>query len=128
MFNACNYHITIAEVGGSSRDLEAIFTTSEYNALIDYLATYPEAGAIMPGTGGIRKLRWAAKGQGKRGGARVIYYFRDLNMPVYILAVYAKGERIDLTEDDKSLMRKLVDEIVYERIRVRVRLISGGAA
>lgn len=128
MFNACNYHITIAELSGSSRDMTAVFNSEEYDDLISHLAIYPESGVIIPGTGGIRKLRWPARSQGKRGGARVIYYFRDLNMPVYILAVYSKGERIDLTEREKSEMRKLVELIVHERSKISFRLISGGAS
>jgi hypothetical protein len=128
MFNACNYNITIAEIDGCIRDVEAVFTQEEYEDLISHLSVYPESGKIIPDTGGIRKLRWRARGQGKRGGARVIYYFRDLNMPVYLLAVYAKGEKLDLTAGEKREMRELVDAIVHEKLKVKLRLISGSSA
>jgi len=128
MFNACNYNITIAELEASIRDANAVFTQEEYEELINHLAVYPESGKVIPDTGGIRKLRWPARGQGKRGGARVIYYFRDLNMPVYILAVYAKGEKLDLTAKEKRLMRDLVDEIVREKLKVTLRLVTGKGA
>lgn len=128
MFNACNYPITIAEMASCTRDMASVFNAREYEDLISHLATYPEAGVIIPGTGGIRKLRWRARSQGKRGGARVIYYFRDLNMPVYLLAVYAKGERMDITEAEKAAMHHLVNELVHERISISYRLISGGRA
>lgn len=128
MFNACNYNITIAELESSSRDAAAIFTEEEYEALINHLAVYPESGKVIPDTGGIRKLRWKARGQGKSGGARVIYYFRDLNMPVYLLAIYAKGEKLDLTSKEKRLMRSLVDEIVREKLKVTLRLVTGNSA
>ena len=111
-----------------SRDMADIFNECEYEDLISHLATYPEAGVIIPATGGIRKMRWRARSQGKRSGARVIYYFRDLNMPVYLLAVYTKGERMDITEAEKSDMRYLVDALVHERITISYRLISGGRA
>lgn len=115
MFNAGTYLITIAELPSFCDDSSSVFTEEEYNNLINYLAEYPDAGDVIPGTGGIRKVRWPAKGQGKRGGARVIYYFRDLNMPVYMLAVYAKGEKINLTEREKKVMRDMVELIVEAR-------------
>jgi hypothetical protein len=112
MFNASSYYISIAEMQGFIDDATSIFTQDEYESLIVFLANYPDAGDVIPGTGGVRKVRWPALGQGKRGGARVIYYFRDLNMPVYLLAAYAKGEKIDLTAAEKKAMRKMVDLIV----------------
>ncbi len=54
--------------------------------LVDYLAYNPTAGLVVPGTGGVRKLRWGLEGRGKRGGARVIYFFHDKDMPLYLLA------------------------------------------
>jgi hypothetical protein len=72
-------------------------------------------GDVIPGTGGIRKLRWRARGSGKRGGARVIYYFRDLNMPVFLLAVYAKGEKMNLTMHERELMQRVVATLVREQ-------------
>ncbi|WP_425907170.1 type II toxin-antitoxin system RelE/ParE family toxin [Nitrobacter sp. TKz-YC02] len=72
----------------------------------------------------MRKLRWRAKGQGKRGGARVIYYFRDLNVPVYLLAVYAKGEKLNLTEGEKQEMSKMVDLIVEAALAKRFTVVK----
>lgn len=112
MFSASEYWITIGEVKGFIRAASEIFTVNELEALVDYIAVNPDAGDIIPGTGGIRKLRWPARSQGKRSGARVIYYFRDLNMPVYLLGLYTKGEKVDLSEKEKRLMRALVGEIV----------------
>lgn len=67
----------------------------------------------------IRKIRWRALGSGKRGGARVIYYFRDLNMPVFLLAAYAKGEKMNLTMVERNEMHRLVDHLVNQ-YRARV--------
>jgi hypothetical protein len=55
----------------------------------------PEAGDLMPETGGVRKLRWALPGKGKRGGARVIYFFHDERLPVFLLAMYGKNEEAE---------------------------------
>jgi hypothetical protein len=123
MFNAGSYLISIAEMDDFFVDAKKIFTEDEYEELILFLAEHPDAGEIMPGTGGVRKVRWPAKGQGKRGGARVIYYFRDLNVPVYLLAVYAKGEKLNLTEAEKRQMSKIVDSIVEAAMAKRFRVI-----
>ena len=101
MFNAGSYWISIVEMDSFSEDARNVFTKDEWEELVNFLAQYPDAGELIPGTGGVRKVRWRAKGQGKRGGARVIYYFRDLNVPVYLLAVYAKNEKLDLSENEK---------------------------
>jgi len=105
-------------------DARKVFSDEEYEDLISFLAEHPDAGEVIQGTGGIRKVRWRARGRGKRGGARVIYYFRDLNLPVYLLAVYAKGEKIDLTERDKKQMRAMVEEIVQSTLTRRLRVIT----
>jgi hypothetical protein len=72
----------------------------------------------MPGTGGLRKLRWALPGRGKRGGARVIYYFHDSNMPLFLLTAYAKNQRDDLSDDDRNTLRKLT-AILIDRYKSR---------
>lgn len=79
-----------------------------------FLARYPEAGDIIPDSGGVRKLRWMAKGRGKRGGARVIYYFHDLSMPLVLFTAYAKNRKPDLSASERKELRKLVDGIVEQ--------------
>lgn len=114
MFKANDYMITVVELKNFQRDADDIFTDEERNELIDFLSANPHFGEVIPATGGVRKLRWGAKGHGKSRGARVIYYFRDLNVPVFVLAAYAKGEKINLTMVEREQMRKLVDEIIEE--------------
>jgi hypothetical protein len=123
MFNAGSYYISISEMDPFVEDAERIFTKNEYENLILFLANHPDAGELIQGTGGVRKVRWPARGQGKRGGARVVYYFRDLNVPVYLLAVYAKGEKISLTEKEKKMMRRTVDQIVQATMARRLRIV-----
>ena len=67
-----------------------------------------EAGDVIPDTGGVRKVRWSRAGMGKRGGARVIYFYHDDTMPLYLLLAYAKAQRENLTPDEKRQVRALV--------------------
>ena len=78
----------------------------EYAALQWALALRPEAGAIIPGSGGIRKLRWEAKGRGKRGGLRVIYYWRNREGEIVLLTLYAKNEAENIPLNVLREMRK----------------------
>jgi hypothetical protein len=67
----------------------------------------PSAGDVIPGSGGIRKLRWAAKGKGKRGGVRVIYLYLVAAARVYLLRCYAKNVQTDLSADEKKQLRQI---------------------
>lgn len=80
--------------------------------LVEYLAYNPAAGDLVPGTGGIRKLRWGLEGRGKRGGARVIYFYHDALMPLFALTAYAKNERADLSQQDRNDFRQLTALLV----------------
>ena len=74
---------------------------------VNYIACNPEAGDVIPESGGVRKVRWSRAGAGKRGGARVIYFYHDDTRPLYLLLVYAKGRKEDLSDDEKRAVRKL---------------------
>lgn len=114
MFRANDYLITIVELRQFQSDADVVFTDQQREELSDFIAANPHFGDVIPGTGGVRKIRWAAGGKGKRGGARVIYYFRDLNIPVFLLAVYKKGEKLNLTMAEREQMRLLVDRLIDE--------------
>jgi len=66
----------------------------------------------MQGTGGIRKLRWSAHGKGKSGGVRVIYYFHNELMPLYLLTVFGKGEKANLSKAERNDLAKLTAILV----------------
>jgi hypothetical protein len=112
MLSSDKYWITVAEVHGFSRDAARVFTISEWEALTQCLSVNPSYGEIIPDTDGIRVVRWPAASQGKRGCVRVIYYFRDLNIPLHLLAIYEQGERLSPSSTEKRLMRLLVEEVV----------------
>jgi hypothetical protein len=93
---------TVVETPVFLRRAEKLLTKDEHEELITYLATHPLAGDEIVGTGGVRKVRFAAKGKGKSGGVRVIYYFYDRDMPIYALLIYGKNERADLTPEQRK--------------------------
>jgi len=80
--------------------------------LVDFLAYNPSAGDLIPGTGGVRKLRWALEGRGKRGGARVIYFYHDADVPLFALTAYAKNDRADLSQQDRNDFKRLTAMLV----------------
>jgi len=71
-------------------------------ALAVYLLDQPDAGDVVPGAGGVQKLRWAAKGKGKRGGARIIYLYVVIAARIYLLRCYAKNVKTDLTAGERE--------------------------
>lgn len=99
---------TIAEMPEYNRRAERRLSETERQAIIDYLATFPKAGAIMQGTGGIRKLRWSRQSAGKSGGVRVIYYFHNEQIPLYLLTVFGKVEKTNLSKAERNELAKLV--------------------
>jgi hypothetical protein len=82
--------------------------------VINYLATHPKAGIVMEGTGGVRKLRWSRGSQGKSGGVRVIYYFHNESMPLYLLTLFAKNDRSNLSKSQRNELSDLTRILVLE--------------
>lgn len=104
--------MTIAELPEFSRKARQLLTEEEVDELIEFLAFHPQAGVIMSGTGGVRKLRWAREGKGKSGGTRVIYYFHNESIPVFLLTIYGKGKKDNLTKAERNALAKLVKVLV----------------
>src|SRR6218665_694932 len=92
----------IVELPTYTRLADKLLSTEERQDLIDYLAEHPKAGDVMEGTSGVRKLRWRRGGQGKSGGGRVIYYHHDELMPLYLLTLFAKGDKANLTKAERN--------------------------
>jgi hypothetical protein len=97
-------------VGGARH----VLTDRERRELIDFLAANPSAGDLMQGTGGARKLRWGAKSKGKRGGARAITYYGGPQVPVFLLAVFGKGDRANLSKTERNELRRALAELAAE--------------
>ncbi len=103
--------ITVEETNTFTRQAQAQLSEEEHDELIDFLAYNPEAGSLVRGTGGIRKVRFAANGKGKSGGVRVIYYYHSDLMPLYALMLYAKNEQTELTAEDRKELAAFVAAI-----------------
>ena len=102
---------TVAETPTFSRQADKLFSEDERRAVIDYLAEHPLAGDEIPGTGGVRKVRFGTSGRGKRGGVRVIYFHAGGGMPIYALLAYSKSDRTDLSPGERRAVARLVDTI-----------------
>ena len=107
---------TGVETPGFLADAERLFTDKEREAIVDRVAIDPRCGTVVPGGEGIRKVRVGFGGRGKRGGARVIYIFGGDDVPVVLLAAFAKNEKDDLTRAELSAMAKAV-KIILENYR-----------
>ncbi len=92
-----------------SRYREDYFDDSALLDLQTYLIEQPTAGDVVPGTGGVRKLRWSRAGMGKRGGLRVLYYVQDAKGRIWLLTVYAKSARENIPNELLNELRKVAD-------------------
>ncbi|HEY7492533.1 MAG TPA: type II toxin-antitoxin system RelE/ParE family toxin [Candidatus Tectomicrobia bacterium] len=90
----------------------------ERSAFITYIAANPEAGDIMVGTAGVRKVRWGVGSRGKSGGVRVIYYYHNFQFPLFLLTVFAKNERENISQSEKNELKRLLP-ILIEEYKVR---------
>lgn len=101
--------VVFLETQAFSARIRSILTDEEYRRLQALLAARPDAGSVMQGSGGLRKIRWAGSGRGKRGGLRVIYFWHQLTARILMLLAYAKNERDDLTESQKRILRRIIE-------------------
>ncbi len=92
-----------------TRKLKTLLPDDEYRKLQHELVLRPEVGNIIPGSGGVRKLRWAGSGRGKRGGVRVIYYWFPQKDVILMLLMYPKSEQNDLTSKQVKTLRNLIE-------------------
>jgi len=102
-----------------SRVKDVGISEGELQELILYIAENPMAGMAMSGTGGARKLRWAGKGKGKSGGFRVITFFSGMDIPVFLLDIYTKNEKDNLTKAEQNQLKSILQNLAaaYRRIQ-----------
>jgi hypothetical protein len=102
--------VLIVETKAFTARITGLLSDDEYRALQLELVQRPEAGKVIREAGGLRKLRWSLPGRGKRGGARVIYFWHPLSETLLMLFAYPKNERDDLTTAQRQLLRRIVEE------------------
>jgi len=88
-----------------------MLTEAERAALVNFVAENPTAGDLMQGTGGARKLRWGARGKGKSGGARAIAYYAGPDIPVFLMAIFGKDEKANLSKAERNELRDVLASI-----------------
>jgi len=93
-----------------TKEIQKLLSDEEYRVLQIALALRPEQGVIIPGTTGLRKIRWSTKGHGKRGGCRIIYYWDRKSDRIFLLFPYPKKKQLDLSSTQKKTLSKLVKE------------------
>ena len=103
---------TVVELPEFIRRAEKLLRNPERENLIRYLAANPEAGVLLQGTGGIRKLRWKREGTGKSGGVRVIYYFHSEQYPLFLLTLFGKSEKANISKAERNMLAKLTEELL----------------
>ena len=111
--------VVVAQTDLFLRQASELWTEDEHEAFVNFIAMHADVGEVIPGLGGNRKIRWVREGMGKRSGSRVIYFFYDEDSPIYLLQVYAKGAKADLSPKEKKNLqiaaRVLKDEVLRKR-------------
>ena len=109
---------TVIETESFLRDAaKAGMTEAERTALVNFIAANPDAGDLIKGSGGFRKLRFAGKGKGKSGGYRAITFFAGADIPVFLFAVYAKNKLGNLTDAQTNELKIIAKEILKSKRR-----------
>ena len=102
--------MVIKETSVFTKQVRALLDVESYRLLQLRLVTDPDAGALIRGTGGLRKIRWQGSGRGKRGGVRVIYYWATNDDVILMLLMYPKSEKDDLTPEQRKVLAAIVQE------------------
>ena len=102
--------MVIIETSIFTRQVQAFLDDDDYRRLQTVLVIRPDAGDLIPGGGGLRKIRWGTHGRGKRGGVRLIYYWAAKQDRILMLLMYAKNEQDDLTAEQLKVLRRIIEE------------------
>ena len=103
---------TVVETPDYLNDAKALgLTEAERDSIVLWIASNPEAGDLIAGTGGARKVRFAGRGKGKSGGYRVITFYSGSDIPVFLLDVFAKNEKTDLTANERNTLKRVLSDL-----------------
>jgi hypothetical protein len=119
--------VSIVETAAFTARAAGFLTDDEIAEAKMEISARPKAGVVIPGTGGIRKRRFASGGQGKRGSCRIIYFFYNRDLPIFLLSIYHKGQTSNLSKREAAAAKKLVAQLIeeYSPPPRRMRLVKG---
>ena len=106
--------VSVLRLAVFSRRAKKLFTESEIEAVAAYLSQFPQKGDVIPGTKGLRKLRWSVGTRGKRGGSRIIYYYHLPENLILLLSAYAKSQQEDMDVAEKKILKAAVEQFFEE--------------
>ena len=106
--------LTFIETPSYLQDAKKLLNDDEREAIVNLLSSTPCAGVLIKGTGGIRKIRWAREDTGKIGAFRVIYYFHSTDIPLFVLNVFAKNEKVNISQAERNELKKLSGLLVKQ--------------
>jgi len=106
--------LTVIETPSFLRDAKKLLTDDEREALVNFLSSNPLAGKLVKETGGIRKIRWAQEDTGKSGAYRVIYFFHSMEIPLFVLNIFAKNEKANISQAERNELKKLAGLLVKQ--------------
>ena len=101
---------TVIETPTFQKHVDNYWSSDERLQFIAWLAANPTAGVVVPGSGGVRKLRWGSRDSGKRGGVRVIYYNQSLDELIWLLTIYGKNVRENITPQQLRALKETIDD------------------
>lgn len=99
---------TVVELPGYIAKASRLMSKGERSAVIDLVASNPECGDVIVGTGGVRKVRFAKEGRGKSGSYRVVYYFCNDTIPLFLITCFGKSDKGNISQSEKNTIKKLV--------------------
>jgi len=109
-----NALLTVVETPSFLRDAKKLLNDEEREAIVNHLSSTPNAGKLIRETGGVRKLRWAREDTGKSGAYRIIYFFHSVEVPLFILNVFAKNEKANISQEERNELKKLTGLLVKQ--------------
>ena len=119
---------TVIETRPFERAADALLSEEDRQRIVAIVSENPMIGAVMPGTGGARKFRFAGRGKGKSGGYRVITFYAADDVPVFLLDIYGKGEKVNLSKSEKNQLRDILRTVADEyrqSVRKKVATLRG---
>jgi len=105
---------TVVETPSYLAAADRLFSPNERRAIVERLASDPTCGVVIPGSGGIRKVRFGFGARGKSGGARIIYLFSGESLPVFVLAAFAKNEKANLSPAERNALARMVTDMIED--------------